>query len=74
MSDVTIVYPSATIGECNIYMKDINSPPEPLTTIVIGPLRCTVYPEGASKMSFGCTMWKSCKNEGCGYSQLGMDK
>ena len=71
--NITINFPEATIGKCASYMKVVNAEiPGPEITIVISPLRCAVFPEMSAKMSYGCNMWKSCKNEGCSYCQMGM--
>ena len=72
MGSATLNFPEAVIGMCNIYKKQVDAAPEPPSTIVIAPLRIAFYPE-AGKLSNGCSLWKSCMNEGCGYSRLAME-
>jgi hypothetical protein len=71
MGNVSINFPEATIGTCNIYKKEVNAEPEPPATIIIAPLRESIFTD-AAKISWGCSLWKSCQNEGCSYCRLGM--
>jgi hypothetical protein len=64
-------WPDPVIGMCNIYKKEINADPEPPATIIITALRQSFFPD-AGKISYGCSLWKSCMNEGCSYRRMGM--
>lgn len=44
--------------------------------VVIAPLRIYWVSDDAQKLSFGCSFWKVCYNEGCSFShaELGKEK
>jgi hypothetical protein len=62
--------PTAQIGECSQFSdgREITK-----KSIVITPLRITVISSDSYKVSFGCNLWKACRNPDCSYCQSAMN-
>lgn len=63
---------AASIGDCRIFQKEEDGP-YMLVSMVISPLKINTTALD-TKLSFGCNLWKVCRNRDCWYSMASREE